>query len=177
MSQAAGRAVAASALAAGAAAGAVLAARLLLSTVTVRGGSMTPTLDHGDVLLVLRHRRRARPGRIVVVQRPDRRTGWDGPSDPSGASGWYVKRVVAAAGDPVPAWVPGDGTGRVPPGMLVLRGDHPRSEDSKQWGPCPADRMYGVVLMRLRGGGGRAAARPAPARGASRPRRRSSSSP
>ncbi|MEO3867588.1 S26 family signal peptidase [Nonomuraea sp. B12E4] len=133
--------------------GAALAARLLLSTVTVRGGSMTPTLLHGDVLLVLRHRRRARPGRIVVVQRPDRDKGWHGPAGPSRAAGWYVKRVVAAAGDPVPPWVAGDRPDRVPPGMLVLRGDHPRSEDSKQWGLCPAHRMYGVVLMRLHTGG------------------------
>ncbi|MFD8385323.1 S26 family signal peptidase [Streptomyces sp. NPDC059679] len=138
--------------------GAVPAARLLLSTVTVRGGSMTPTLRHGDVLLVLRRRHRARSGRIVVVQRPDRHTGWNGPADPSGAAGWYVKRVVAAAGDPVPSWVAGDRPGRVPPGMLVLRGDHPRSEDSKQWGMCPADRMYGVVLLRLRTGDEQAAA-------------------
>ncbi|WP_067484371.1 S26 family signal peptidase [Actinomadura hibisca] len=148
MSQALGWAVAA-ALPVGAA----LAARLLLSTVTVRGGSMTPTLDHGDVLLVLRHRRRVRPGRIVVVQRPDPQAGWDGPVDLSGAAGWYVKRVVARAGDPMPDWVTGDQPDRVPPGMLVLRGDHPRSEDSKQWGPCPADRMYGVVLRRLSAAG------------------------
>ncbi|ADI04165.1 putative phage repressor [Streptomyces bingchenggensis BCW-1] len=145
------------ATAAALAAGAVASARLLLSTVTVRGGSMTPALLHGDVLLVLRHRRRARPGRIVVVQRPDRRTGWTGPADPSGAGGWYVKRVVAAAGDPVPDWVAGERPGRVPPGMLVLRGDHPRSEDSRQWGLCPADRMYGVVLTRLRAAGGHTA--------------------
>lgn len=135
--------------------GAALAARLLLSTVTVRGGSMTPTLLHGDVLLVLRHRRRARPGQIVVVQRPDRHTGWN---NPAGAAGWYVKRVVAVSGDPVPPWVAGERPGRVPPGMLVLRGDHPRSEDSKQWGLCPADRMYGVMLLRLRTGGEHAAA-------------------
>ncbi|MGK5555334.1 S26 family signal peptidase [Actinomadura kijaniata] len=143
---------------AAAVAGTALAARLLLSTVTVQGGSMTPTLHHGDVLLVLRHRRRARPGRIVVVQRPDRHTGWSGPAAPSGTARWYVKRVVAAAGDPVPPWTPGDLPGRVPPGMLVLRGDHPRSEDSRQWGLCPADRMYGVVLLRLRAGDERAAA-------------------
>lgn len=146
MSRAVGWAVP-SALVAGAAA---LAARSLLSTVTVRGGSMTPALHHGDMLLVLRHRRRARPGRIVVVQRPDRRAGWRGPADLSGGAGWCVKRVRAAAGDPVPPWVAGDLTGDVPPGMLALRGDHPRSEDSKQWGLCPTDRMYGVVLIRLR---------------------------
>jgi signal peptidase I len=152
MSQALGWAVAAALVI-----GAALAARLLLSTVTVRGGSMTPTLHHGDVLLVLCHRRRARPGRLVVVQRPDRHTGWNGPVDPTGAAGWYVKRVVAATGDPVPHWMPGDRPGRVPPGMLVLRGDHPSSEDSKQWGLCPTDRMYGVVLLRLRTAGERAA--------------------
>ncbi|MEV4256464.1 S26 family signal peptidase [Spirillospora sp. NPDC049652] len=124
-----------------------LAARLLLTAVTVRGGSMTPSLNPGDVLLVLRHRRRTRPGRIVVVQRPDPVTGWAAP--PAG-KGWYVKRVMAVPGDVVPSWVAGEQPERVPPGMLVVRGDHPLSEDSKQWGLCPAEQMYGVVLCRLR---------------------------
>ncbi|WP_051467792.1 S26 family signal peptidase [Actinomadura oligospora] len=127
--------------------GAALAARSLLSVVTVRGGSMTPTLDDGDVLLVLRHRRRARPGRIVVVPRPDPVTGWT--AAPT-RTAWYVKRVIAAPGDPTPSWVAGDQPDRVPPSMLALRGDHPRSEDSKQWGLCPTSQMYGVVLFRLR---------------------------
>ncbi|MFI9584365.1 S26 family signal peptidase [Streptomyces sp. NPDC052236] len=131
--------------------GALGVARRLLSTVTVRGGSMTPTLQAGDVLLVLRHRRRCRPGTIVVVQRPDPHTGWSGPPDRSGADGWYVKRVVAVAGDPVPPWVPAVPQSRVPSGMLVLRGDHPRSDDSRRWGFCPAEQMYGVVLLRLPG--------------------------
>ncbi|MFC4907684.1 S26 family signal peptidase [Actinomadura gamaensis] len=147
-------------------AGLAVVARSLLATVTVRGGSMTPTLNDGDVLLVLRHprllvlrhprllvlrhRRRVRAGRIVVVQRPDRELGWTNPLDLSGRAGWYVKRVAAAPGDPVPSWVAGERPDRVPPGMLALRGDHPGSEDSKQWGLCPAERMYGVVLVRLR---------------------------
>ncbi|MCP2342824.1 S26 family signal peptidase [Actinomadura rupiterrae] len=137
--------------------GALVAARLLLSAVTVHGSSMTPTLDQGDVLLVLRHRRRVRAGRIVVVQRPDWNTGWEGPPTPSGAGGWYVKRVLAVPGDPVPDWVAGEQPERVPPGMLVLRGDHERSDDSKQHGLCPSDRMYGVVLTRLRAAGERTA--------------------
>lgn len=126
---------------------AAVAARLLLSAVTVQGGSMTPSLNPGDVLLVLRHRRRARPGRVVVVQRPDPSTGW---SAAPTRTAWYVKRVMAVPGDPVPSWVAGDQPDRVPPAMLVLRGDHPRSEDSKQWGLCPTAQMYGVVLFRLR---------------------------
>ncbi|MEV5571869.1 S26 family signal peptidase [Spirillospora sp. NPDC052269] len=126
---------------------AALAARSLLSAVTVQGGSMTPALNDGDVLLVLRHRRRARPGRIVVVPRPDPSTGW---AEAPSRTAWYVKRVIAASGDPTPSWVAGEQPDRVPPSMLVLRGDHPRSEDSRQWGLCPADQMYGVVLFRLR---------------------------
>lgn len=140
--------------------GAVAAAgaRRMLAAVTVRGGSMQPALLAGDVLLVLRRRGRwrapERTGRIVVVQRPDRRTGWSGPADPSGDGGWYVKRVAAVAGDPVPSWMGargtrGAGSAGVPDGALVLLGDHPASEDSKQWGFCPVDRVYGVVLLRL----------------------------
>ncbi|WP_219510093.1 S26 family signal peptidase [Nonomuraea ceibae] len=122
-----------------------VAARLLLSTVTVRGGSMSPALSDGDVLLVLRGRRRVRAGRIVVVRRPAPGTGWAGPA----GTGWYVKRVAAAPGDPMPPWAPAGLPDRVPPGALVLLGEHPGSEDSKQWGLCPAELMYGVMLLRL----------------------------
>ncbi|MEV6109771.1 S26 family signal peptidase [Streptomyces sp. NPDC051940] len=136
-------------------AGGALLARRRLAAVTVRGGSMTPTLLPGDVLLVLRGPRTVRRGRIVVVPRPDPATGWREPAEPLNARGWYVKRVVAVPGDPVPDWVAGPGGtapgARVPAGMLVLRGDHPRSEDSRRWGYCPADQLYGVMLLRLPG--------------------------
>ncbi|MFG2894819.1 S26 family signal peptidase [Streptomyces sp. NPDC048248] len=125
-------------------------ARRLLSTVNVRGGSMNPTLLHDDVLLVLKHVRRCRPGRIVVVQRPDSHAGWSGPLGQRESDGYFVKRVVAVAGEPVPPWVP-EAQRVVPPRMLVLRGDHSDSQDSRMWGFCPQDRMYGVMLFRLPG--------------------------
>ncbi|MDX3353655.1 S26 family signal peptidase [Streptomyces sp. ME01-24h] len=114
-------------------------ARRLLVVVTVSGDSMSPALVDGDVLLVLRRGLQARRGRVVVVDRPDPRTGWRWAAAPRAEQGkqWYVKRVAAAGGDPVPAWAAGCPERSVPPGMLVLLGDHPGSEDSKRWGYCP----------------------------------------
>jgi len=65
---------------------------------------------------------------------------------------WYIKRVAAVAGDPVPEVVirsrglAADAV--VAPGVLVL-GDHVRSEDSKHWGCVPVHRVLGVVLRKL----------------------------
>jgi signal peptidase I len=132
-------------LAAAAAAAALVWSRLLV--VTVRGGSMRPTLEIGDRVVVLR-----RPGRLsrrrdlVVVRSPATARDHD-------TRQLRLKRLVGRPGDRVPeairAALGWDATTRVPDGQILLLGDHPHSEDSKQWGFVPVDLVVGFVWRRL----------------------------
>ncbi|GLH98695.1 S24/S26 family peptidase [Phytohabitans aurantiacus] len=117
--------------------------------ITVAGLSMSPTLVTGDRVLIRRGAGGLRRGRIVVVARPDRETGWrhNPPVDGLRGTGWYIKRAVALAGDQYPEGVGSGGT--VSEGHLVLLGDNPRSFDSKQYGPCPRNQILGVMVRRL----------------------------
>jgi signal peptidase I len=135
---------------------AVMRVRRTIVAITVEGMSMSPVYVDGDRVLISR-RTAARVARdqVVVLERPDPRSGWAGPppSGPLEPRNWYIKRVVAVAGDPVPEIV------RVRQGLaddaivgpdeIVVLGEHPRSEDSKQWGCLPANRVLGVVLRKL----------------------------
>ncbi len=109
----------AAAVAAGIGAGAVLAARWQPRRVSVEGRSMVPTLLPGDRLMVARHRR-PRPGDVVAVRDPRRR------------SRLLVKRVAAVDGD-----------------RLDVRGDDPdASTDSRAFGWVPAADVVGIVVRR-----------------------------
>ena len=92
--------------------------------VAVAGESMLPGLSPGDWLLVRWYRgtvRRARPGDVVVVARPDR------------PGLLVVKRVVAAR----------------PDGSVWVAGDNPlASDDSRTFGPVPAGAVAGRVVLR-----------------------------
>jgi signal peptidase I len=130
----------------------VLWVRCRLAVVTVEGVSMVPTLRAGERVLVRRTPGAAvRTGHLVVFQRPL----WSTEHGPDAR--WLIKRVAAAAGEPVPADVRaavGDAD-RVPPGFLVALGDNgARSSDSRQWGYVRADEVLGVV-RRPFGTGGR----------------------
>ena len=118
--------------------------------VTVKGLSMSPTFETGDRVLVRRGTRGLRKGRVVVVVRPDIETGWG--RNPLGdrdvdANRWYIKRAVALSGDRWPENLEKDGV--VPAGHVLVIGDHFRSVDSKQHGPCPTHQVLGVVVRRL----------------------------
>ncbi|MBC9711003.1 hypothetical protein H9Y04_00240 [Streptomyces sp. TRM66268-LWL] len=128
---------------------ALLLLRGRLVAVTVRGYSMAPTLMPGDRILMLRGLRRIASGRMAVVTAPHPEHGWQPPAGEAPAS-WYVKNIVAVAGEPVPDWAHRCPGPRVPPRMLVLLGERPGSMDSKQWGYCPEDQVIGTVLLRLR---------------------------
>ncbi|GAA1960111.1 signal peptidase I [Catenulispora subtropica] len=110
-------------------------------TITVEGMSMSPALLDGDRVLVSRRARTAaRNGDVVVVERP-------------GDDGWFIKRVVATGGETIPDAVRArrglpDGA-VVASGEVMVLGDHPASEDSKQWGALPVDRVVGVVVRKL----------------------------
>lgn len=118
--------------------------RCRLAVVTVRGVSMVPTLRAGERVLVRRAPGAAvRTGQLVVFQRPR----WSPEHGPDAR--WLIKRVAAAAGEPVPAVVRaavGDHDRRVPPGFLVALGDNAaHSSDSRRWGYVRTDQVLGVV--------------------------------
>lgn len=115
--------------------GAVLVLRRGLVLIRVVGDSMLPSYRAGD-RIVVRRSRRYRPGDVVVFRAPYR-------SDVE----WLLKRVVAVAGQPVPAdcraAVP---NAVVPPGQLLVRGDAAHSQDSRHFGPVPLAEVLGVAL-------------------------------
>ncbi len=142
-------------------AGAVLLVSGVLPVQAIRipTDSMTPTISPGDHLLLDRRAGAgAAVGDVVVVH------------DPLG-DGLIVKRVVAVGGDtigfedgilvrngrPVDEPYTTDfldgvyyGPDAVPPGQLYLLGDNRfDSEDSRNFGPVPADTVVGHVAGRL----------------------------
>ena len=141
--------------------GLATSARLRLVAVTVDGRSMEPTLRDGDRVLVLRRDlRRVRRGNVVVVERPEPGVGWGHLRAPKwhlDGRSWYVKRAVALPGDPVPdsvaPAVAAAPQAVVPADSLVVIGDGVNSSDSRRWGYFPADRLLGIVVARLPGGG------------------------
>lgn len=87
--------------------------------VVVRGASMSPTLEPGDRLLVVRARR-LRVGQLVAVP------------DPRRPSLLLVKRIAAVRGD-----------------MVELRGDNRRaSTDSSVFGDVPERAVVGRAIRR-----------------------------
>ncbi len=123
---------------------AALGVRALLLVVTVRGESMRPTYADGDRLLAVRSPV-LRRGQAIIFTPPDP-DGLAFPDDPV----YRVKRLVAVAGDPTPAWVAGAvANAPVPPGHLVVRGDNNVSDDSRRYGYVPRDQVHAVVVRRL----------------------------
>jgi signal peptidase I len=134
-------------------AGAARWARRRLVLVTVDGSSMEPALYPGDRVLVRRRGlARVRRGDIVVLE----------PPVPPGVTRvavapraldsrrWNIKRAAALPGDPVPpAAHDAAGVDRVPPGALVVFGDHATSIDSRQRGFFSANDLLGVVVRRV----------------------------
>jgi signal peptidase I len=127
---------------------AAAAVRATVVVVTVEGVSMSPTLQPGDRVLVLRRRLRSiRHGDVIAFRRPQdsRSAGGQLPPEPA----WLVKRVVAVAGDLLPDRVPGTQGAVVPPGHVYVLGDGSRSWDSRHWGCLPLEDVLGVVVTRL----------------------------
>ncbi|MEV6970618.1 S26 family signal peptidase [Hamadaea sp. NPDC051192] len=117
--------------------------RSRLRWLTVRGMSMEPTYLDGDRLLVVRSR--PRTGAPVVFEVP----AAEGPSPVPTDVDWLVKRVVATAGQPVPPDLAQWGA-TVPAGHFLVRGDNPRSLDSRHFGFVPEGAALGRVLRAYR---------------------------
>ncbi|MDT9682367.1 S26 family signal peptidase [Streptomyces sp. TRM76323] len=132
------------------------AAELRWVAVSVSGRSMEPTYREGDRVVAWRRSAPVR-GAVVIVERPPYRAPWpdapvarNAPAHVIYARHWFIKRVAAIAGDPVPrAQVPALAEvteETVPEGMLVLLGDNQDdSYDSRFVGYFPAARVLGSV--------------------------------
>lgn len=133
-----------------------LVLRRRFTAVTVTGDSMMPALAPGDRVLVRQVRLgQLRRGQVVVMEMPGLAGDRARPlHSPARHREWAIKRVAAVPGDPRPAYCQpetADPPERlVPPGKLVVIGDNAAwSQDSRQLGYFPGDRLLGVVLRRL----------------------------
>lgn len=123
---------------------ALIRAKLLI--VTVQGESMRPTLREGDRVLVVRRSRMSRPrgGDLVVCHSPRVLAG------ASESNGLIVKRVVAVAGERIPWNADRSSEAVVPTGSVYIMGDATDySNDSRDFGPVPWNRVLGTVIRRL----------------------------
>jgi signal peptidase I len=125
--------------------------------VTVDGDSMSPSLAHGDRVLVVRGRMAPRVGDVVVFKLPGTSTrpspGTGSRSGRGNPPAPLIKRIAAVAGDDVPQSV-ADAVGsrpgtKVPERSLVVIGDAPGSADSRIWGYLATRDVVGVVARRL----------------------------
>ena len=148
--------------------GIVLLIWALLVVVTVENHSMSPTLKHGDRVLVLRYwpDRWLSRGQVVLI--------WPWLHSSRNARAWgqlkivpYIKRIVALPGDTIVTSIAdlsdlyhaeqivahddnGQRVWHIPPDHLFVRGDNrPGGDDSLTWGPIPFRSVLGVVIVKL----------------------------
>ncbi|MFB9661998.1 S26 family signal peptidase [Glycomyces mayteni] len=111
--------------------------------VKVEGRSMEPSLKDGGEVLAKRTRRIA-VGDVVVVAAPDPALGWA--EVRRAKAPWWIKRVAAGPGDPIPDGALPGGGGTVPAGHYYLLSDNPDGEDSRRHGPCPEQMIFGTMV-------------------------------
>lgn len=120
--------------------------------VVVIGRSMSPTFNHGDLVIGRRHITTVSRGDVIVfrIYPGDYEDG----RDPGSA--WLsrrVKRVVATQGHDAPGPLRYKLTqghnGLVPPGHVAVAGDNPHSESSADFGYVEIERVESVVVRRL----------------------------
>ncbi|WLS46605.1 S26 family signal peptidase [Micromonospora profundi] len=131
---------------------AVWVARRQLVMITVTGGSMHPSLNDGDTILVRKMPLRAiRADMIVVFAHPRRHeeaSANAGGAATDLATTWLIKRVVAVPGEPVPPEL-GWNDQTVPAGCLVVYGDNRRSShDSRHFGYVRRADVRGVAVQK-----------------------------
>lgn len=118
--------------------------KLTFTSVEVRGISMLPALtEHRKVLVsnALWLVGGLKKEDIVVLREAE-------------GNGYYIKRIKGLPGDTIEwTYMPRDrslaeGPFVVPPGTLYVLGDNlEHSQDSRQFGPVPMDRLLGKVLV------------------------------
>jgi signal peptidase I len=141
-----------------------LLVRTTLIVATVESKSMSPTLVHGDRVLILRYWPRGwlRRGHIVLVYPWPAIRG----KETTGTVP-FIKRVVGLPGDTLVTSIKdldqfhqaselaahdsdGNRTWQIPPGHLFVRGDYPIGGwDSLSWGPVSFSCVLGLMVMKL----------------------------
>ncbi|WP_165422895.1 signal peptidase I [Ktedonosporobacter rubrisoli] len=143
--------------------------RTIFLVITVEGASMLPLLQHGDRLLVLRHFgiRQLRKGEVVIIKPPAEIQKGFASGEP--AQVYYVKRLVALAGETVTDTLPvslqakmpvtREAEGQVEPRLkswqvpakhIFVCGDNRQNSlDSRTWGPLPQRSIVGIMLRKL----------------------------
>ena len=138
----------------------------VVQTFYVPTGSMLPTLQLGDRIVVVKIGYTIHRGDIVVFRRP--------PADTDTADDDLVKRVIGLPGETISSmrgtvlidgrplaepWLPtltgscaeaaqNIATTRIPPGHYFMMGDNRGvSDDSRFWGPIPASWIIGVAFF------------------------------
>ncbi|MEO8970136.1 MAG: signal peptidase I [Ktedonobacteraceae bacterium] len=130
--------------------------RLTLMVVTIQGQSMSPTLEHGDRVVVWRFRPTwwLRRGRIVLIQHQ---------GESVGNAPMWIKRITGLPGETVvtpleklPEYrcaslqAQVGQTWQVPPGYFFVQGDNREvSVDSLFWGPISSQQVIGIMLRKL----------------------------
>ena len=143
-------------------------ARIFLQIITIRGSSMTSTLDSGDRVLVMRYwpARLFKKDHIVVGSLRTTPFAVTPLSSQQGES-IFIKRLIGLPGDTINIHISklpdnvrsllisqcdlaGNITWSIPQGHCFVRGDaHTRSIDSVLWGPIPISTLWGIVLLKL----------------------------
>jgi signal peptidase I len=135
--------------------------RTCLLVTTVINQSMTPALEAGDRVLVLRKYLLPclRKGQIVLVTLPHEAEKNAEHSKPT----LYIKRIVALSGETfedehpgVSRWITDTDSEQmchswhIPPDCLFVCGDNRHASiDSRTWGPLPIKSVQGIVLWKL----------------------------
>ena len=123
---------------------AVWLARRRWLVITVTGNSMAPTLRDGQRLIARAGRSFTR-GDVIVFRLSAEQIGLD---DEEGLA-LRIKRVAAVESDPMPASLRSEpwaqGSAHVPRGKLVVAGDNPHSQGSRELGYIDEADVIAVV--------------------------------